>query len=368
MSEMLIFNPSRLTLARKRRGLTKTKLAALVGVELRSVSAYENGEFAPDEDRLQQVAQCLGFPKSFFYGDELEQLSPDVASFRAMSRMTASQRDMALGAGAIALLVRGWIEKRFELPSVNLPDLSREGDAEAAAESLRRHWGLGELPIKNTIHLLESKGVRVFSLSFDAAEVDAFSMWREDTPFMFLNTTKSAEHSRFDAAHELGHLVMHRHGAPQGQDAERQANTFASAFLMPRSSILANAPRLATVDHLIKLKKHWTVSVAALAYRLQMVGMLSDWHYRTLCKEISRRGFRTREPDEAHRETSQILAKVFASLREDKVSYGDIATDLRVFKQEIEQLVFGLAFVGLTGHSSLKGTNKENRHQFRVVG
>src|SRR5689334_2165703 len=102
---MLSFNPSRLTLARKCRGLTKTKLAELVGVEPRSASAYENGEFTPDDHRLEQLEKCLKFPKAFFFGDDLDELSPDVASFRALSRMTAGQRDMALGAGAIALLV-----------------------------------------------------------------------------------------------------------------------------------------------------------------------------------------------------------------------------------------------------------------------
>jgi Zn-dependent peptidase ImmA (M78 family) len=332
------------------------------------VSAYENGEFSPDEDRLQQIAECLQFPIVFFSGDDLGEISPDTASFRAMSKMKAGQRDMALGAGAIALLVNDWIEERFELPVANLPDLSRGGDPEAAAEALRRHWGLGELSIKNTVHLLESKGVRVFSLSLDAAEVDAFSMWRENTPFVFLNTKKSAEHSRFDATHELGHLVMHRHGSPQGQEAERQANMFASAFLMPRASVLANAPRLATVNHLIKLKKYWTVSVAALAYRLQTVGILTDWHFRTLFKEISHRGYRKQEPEGAHRETSQVLEKVFAALREDRVSHGDIAEDLRVSREAIEQLVFGLAIVGLTGSSSPSSSLNRNRHHLRVIG
>src|SRR5439155_17007878 len=124
-----------------------------------------------------------------------------------------------------------------------LPDLSKEGTPESAAISLRGMWGLGELAVKNIVHLLESRGVRIFSLAIDAREVDAFSMWRGTTPFIFLNTQKSSEHSRYDAAHELGHLVLHRHGEPQGQDAERQANEFASAFLMPLASVLAQAPR-----------------------------------------------------------------------------------------------------------------------------
>jgi DNA-binding XRE family transcriptional regulator len=41
-----VFNPSRLTVARKRRGLTKSELAARIDVEWRSVSGYEAGEYA----------------------------------------------------------------------------------------------------------------------------------------------------------------------------------------------------------------------------------------------------------------------------------------------------------------------------------
>lgn len=343
------FNPSRLTLARRRRGLKKSQLAMALGLDARTVSAYEAGEFAPDTPRLERMGEVLRFPAAFFLGEELEEPTPDIASFRAMSKMTAAKRDMALGAGALALALNEWIVARFELPQPDLPDLSREPDPEAAAMSLRRVWGLGELPVKNIVHLLESRGVRVYTLAVDALEVDAFSMWRDGTPFVFLNTQKSCEHSRFDAAHELGHLVMHRHGPPSGQQAEAEANAFASAFLMPRASVLAHSPRLASVDHLVQLKKMWTVSVAALAYRLHAVGALSDWHYRMLFIEIGKRGYRSAEPHEAPREVSALLAKVFAALREEGVTRQDIAEQLQILAEEIDQLVFGLALTSLPG-------------------
>ena len=324
------------------------RLAELIGVEPRSVSAYEKREFSPDTDKLQEISKVLRFPTSFFFGDDLKEPSPQSASFRALSRMTASQRGMAHGAGAIALLLNEWIEERFELPAVNLTDLSRgERDPEAAAAAIRQQWALGELPVKNMVHLLESKGVRVFSLSMDAVEVDAFSMWYDDKPFVFLNTLKSAEHGRFDAAHELAHLVLHRHGGPQGQEAEREAHAFAAAFLMPRASVLARPPRFATTDSLVKLKKDWIVSVAALAYRLHTVGILSEWHYRQLYIDMSSRGYRTSEPEGAPRETSQLLEKVFAALREEGVSKKEVAEQLHIFPEEIEQLVFGLTVTGL---------------------
>jgi len=361
------FNPSRLTLARRRRGLTMTRLAELIGVEPRSISAYENGEFPPDPQRRGQIARALRFPESFFAGDDLEQLSPDVASFRALSKMTAAKRDMALGAGTIALLLNKWIEERFELPQADLPDLSQQGDPEAAAASIRQLWGLGELPVKNMVHLLESRGVRVFSLAIDAREVDAFSMWHDRRPFIFLNTMKSAEHSRFDAAHELGHLVLHHHGEPQGQEAEREAHYFAAAFLMPRGSVLANAPRFATIDHLVRLKHYWTVSVAALAYRLHAVGVLSEWHYRQLCIEISKRGYRSKEPEGARRETSQVLVKVFAALRDDSLLKRDVAEQLHITPEEIEQLVFGLAVTSLTGSTASGAVAGKRRGHLHAV-
>lgn len=367
MSADGLFNPSRLTLARKRRGLTMTKLAAQVGLELRSISAYEKGEFKPEPERLAAVAQVLRFPEAFFFGDDLDEPTPDVASFRSLSKMTAGQRDTALGSGAVALMLNDWIEARFDLPRAELPDLSREASPEAAAQELRRAWGIGELPIKNMVHLLEAKGVRVFSLAIDAAEVDAFSMWRQSTPFVFLNTKKSAEHGRFDAAHELGHLVLHRHGSPQGREAEQEANAFASAFLMPRASLLAQAPHVPTLEHLIKLKKIWSVSVAALTYRLHTVGAISDWHYQTLFVELSSRGYRKKEPDEGQRETSQVLQKVFAALREEGILKAHIARELCIPTDELDQLVFGLALTGLSGSSRAGTAGRAKGSHLRVV-
>ncbi len=363
----VLFNPSRLTLARKRRGLTMLKLASLIGVEPRSLSAYENGEFRPEHDRLAELAKALCFPQTFFFGDDLDEPTPDIASFRALSKMTASQRDTALGAGAMALMLNNWIEARFELPHAELPDLSREASPEAAAQTLRYLWGIGEWPIKNVVHLLESKGVRVFSLSLDTADVDAFSLWRQCTPFIFLNTRKSAEHGRFDAAHELGHLVLHRHGSPQGRAAEKEANAFASAFLMPRANLLTQAPRLTGLAPLMPLKKLWGVSLAALVYRLHKIGVISHWHYQTLYVELSSRGYRKKEPYEGQRETSQVLQKVFAALRREGVTKREIARDLCIPEEELEQLIFGLTIMGLEGAGKFSGCSGPRNATLRIV-
>jgi Zn-dependent peptidase ImmA (M78 family)/DNA-binding XRE family transcriptional regulator len=361
-----MFNPSRLSLARKRRGMNKIRVAGLVGVTPRSISAYESGDMVPSTETVDRLATVLRFPAGFFFGGDLDAPLPETASFRSMSRMTAAQRDAALGAGAIAFLLNEWIEARFDLPAPDLLDLRGE-DPEAAAMALRRHWGLGELPIRNMVHLLEAKGVRVYSLAEHAVEVDAFSLWRGNTPFLFLNTLKSAEHGRLDAAHELGHLVLHRHGGPRGQDAEKQAQTFGSAFLMPRGSVLSIAPQLATMNHILQLKKRWIVSAAALIYRLHAIGMLSEWHYRTLMVEASARGFRKKEPEGAQRETSQVLAQVFATLRDEGVSKADVAWALHLEPDEINRLVFGLMLTGMSGAASNDVLRTKPRGRLHLV-
>src|SRR5260370_30141000 len=121
MSAVGVFNPSRLTWARRRRGMTKTRLAAAVGVDLRSVSAYETGEFSPDRDRLDQVARALKFPQGFFFGYDLEQPALYTARFRSLSKKTAGQSDTALGSSPGALLLHAWIEASFSLAAPDTP-------------------------------------------------------------------------------------------------------------------------------------------------------------------------------------------------------------------------------------------------------
>lgn len=251
------------------------------------------------------------------------------------------------------MALHDWISERFRLPPQNVPNLGPGLDAETAAQIVRAEWKLGEKPLPNLVHLLEAHGVRVFSLAQDAREVDAFSLWHSAQPFMFLNTKKSAERSRFDAAHELGHLVMHwHHEVPQGNQAEQEANRFAAAFLMPAESLLASIPRVPTLQDLIKLKKRWKVSVAALTHRLYELKWLTPWQYRTFYVEISDRGYRADEPQPMQRETSQILNRVFTALRREGITKTDIAAALHIYQPDLDALVFGLAMLPVEGNGT----------------
>jgi len=200
----------------------------------------------------------------------------------------------------------------------------------------------------------------------ETGDIDAFSLWRETTPFVFLNTMKSAEHSRFEAAHELGHLVLHRKVGSHGKTAEQEANQFASAFLMPQGSILGRAPMLPNLNVLIELKKQWIVSVAALAYRLHGLKLIRDWHYRSLCVEISQLGYRKSEPEGAPPEMSMVLGKVFRILRNEGITKADVARELNYNVEDLDKAIFGLVMTGLQGGGP-SGVRETNERSIRLV-
>lgn len=338
-----MFNPKRLSLARKRRRLTAKRFAELLGMSPVTVSRLERASNEPEEATVAAIGRVLEFPTAFFYGDDIDELPSQAASFRSLSAMTARERDAALAAGSLAYLLSDWVSERFNLPAPDLLDLSHERDPDDASRTMREHWGLGEQPIPNMVKLLEAKGVRVFSLAESTKNVDAFSCWRGGVPYIFLNTFKSAEHSRFDAAHELGHLVMHRHGGPrQGRNAEAEANRFASCFLMPTVDVAARVRHVNRLDDLIRAKKRWGVSAAALAYRLHKMGYISDWNYRSFCIEMNRRGYRTSEPDGLEPEHSIIWQKVLGELWGERLTKDHIAAELELPAGEIDNLIFGL--------------------------
>lgn len=317
-------------------------LAELARIAPVTLSRIVNGKQSPDEKTIERLVEVLRFPREFFFAGEIDTIDVSAASFRSLKSITARERDAAVAAGSLAHLINDWITARFNLPLPDIMDLSDAKDPSVAARVLRQDWSIGEKPIGNMIKLLETKGVRVFSLAENTRNVDAFSCWRNDEPYIFLNTFKSAERSRYDAAHELGHLVLHKHGGPkQGRNAEFEANLFASAFLLPHADVVSTIPYVTSLNDLIRAKKRWGVSVAALAYRLHAMDIISDWQYRTLCIQINRR-YGNQEPDGLPQERSAVWQMILTELWREGISRNQIASQLHIPHDEMENLLFGL--------------------------
>ena len=327
--------------------MSKKGLADCIGVTPNTVLRYEGGEITPSDESLEKIAACLQFPKAFFDGHEIDEPRRDNASFRGMASKSARIMGAALASGAIAFMLDDWIAKTYNRSEPDILDL--QGVApHTAAMLLRQHWRLGDKPIANVIHLLELKGVRVFSLAENTKEVDAFSLWRDDVPYVFLNRFKSSERSRYDAAHELAHLCLHKHGGANteyvGDDLEKEANAFAGAFLMPETDVRAICNRpLYGVNDLVEYKKRWRVSASALNYRLRELQMISEGKATSNYVELSRRGWLKSEPNGIAREQSSVLQDITNDLNSQGITKTKIAAEIMVPPSEVEALLFGLA-------------------------
>ncbi len=142
--------------------------------------------------------------------------------------------------------------------------------------------------------------------------------------------------SRFDASHELGHLVMHAVAKPGDRVVERQAQDFASCFLLPREAVVAAFPaRLDSAGwaRLAQIKQHWGVSMAATLYRARALGLMTQEAHRNAMKYMSAKGWRTTEPGDREMGRPEATLLLERALRRAEVEAGMTVEDVLIAAQ-----------------------------------
>lgn len=358
-------DPERIRIARMRRGMTKVELGNRLSVTSRTVTKYETGG-APTA-AAEPLSDALGFPAAYFERADPPALAATDVRFRAARRATARERDAAVAAGISGVEVDRWISTRFVLPGVDLQSFVGD-EPRTAARLLRGIWGLGTKPLPNLVQLCESRGVRVYSLPPFADAVDAYSIWNEGVPYVFLARSKTPERIRFDLAHEIGHLVLHGDEGGETTAQEREADTFASEFLMPSASVIEYLRHNPSIDELLAVRNSFKVSAMAMAFAAHKSGRMTDWAYRQSCIELSQRGFRKSEPGGMpNYEMSRVFPQVLNAGRTS--SARTIASDLELPLEDIHALTFGVELreAQLTEVTSDTGRRPPTVRHLRVV-
>lgn len=346
-------------MARAIRQMTATDLASAASISAPWISQIENVKKTPGPELVRELARVLNFPVEFFYRPVKSQPPSDAFHFRATSKLAKKDEATARSLSTLAIELSDWIEATYHSPAPAVPevqDLIGSDDElapEQAAEAVRGAWGLGVAPIKNLLQLLESKGAKVYSAGGPLQAIDAFSFRHGATPVIFLNIHKSAERLRFDLAHELGHLVMHGGSlnVEPGKEKEQAANDFASSFLMPRSDVIgAIHGNNLMLEDVLMLKRRWRVSAMALNLRAHRLGVISDWTYSTLAKQLSMAGFRRGEPgSDLRAESSSLLTQVMSDMRSRGQGFSELARLLDVRAQDVQDLMLGIVTFAIQG-------------------
>jgi len=371
------FIGARLSQARRARAITAADLGDITNVSSQSISKYENGHQTPRRDVVGRFVSVLHFPTQFFFRpvDETDQKP-------VFFRSKLSAQTIALDRAKVRLEwmkeVVDYLNEFFDFPELDLPHSQLNNadplnltsdDIERLANSVRSYWGIGGGPMTNCLEHIEESGILVSRIHVRAEKVDAFSQWsdRFGIPLMVLSLDKaSAVRQRFDALHELFHILAHKNVTSSQLNnratyklLENQANMFASYMLLPETDFLDElySP---TLDGMLSMKERWGVSVGAMIMRCKSLDLLDDASVKRMWMNYTRRGWRKGEPFDGKTEKEQpyLIKRSFEMLIEEGVKTQDeLTSDLPYPLEDLEEIA-GLPSGSLGSSSRIRAEPK----------
>ncbi len=329
------FQSERLKQLRLTFGLTQTALAEMVGRASGNISKWEKGIQIPEADAFQRLCEVFGVSENWLLEEKVVANENTPFFFRSQVSATANAREIAEVRLEWLQDISYKLQESLEFVTVNVPHLEESNcllisveEIERMATECRKAWGLGIAPIPNVVQVLENAGIVCARTALGHLKMDGVSNWHEldQRPYVLLIADKAnGIRNRFDAAHELGHIVLHRHISKEQYEAnydllELQAHRFASAFLLPAESFLREI-RWPTLDTLLALKPRWKVSVAAMVRRCSDLEIINDTTTTRLWKARSARGWVKGEPMDGDYdfESPLVIARGVKMLVENKV-------------------------------------------------
>jgi len=378
------FNGERLKSARLFRRMTIAELAEITDISKQAISQFENKKTEPRAETLFSLSNALGFPRQYFY----QEIKSDVVSgdtyFRSLASMTNKDRmEQIERVNNLIAIYRG-ISEFIEFPDINLYQVPEDfdlDDIEGLAINVREHWGLGKSCIKNIIDVMERNGIIVYSVHTDNKKIDAYSRVERidgsSYAIVVLGDDKEDPYRRnFSAAHELGHLLLddfynlEEMSRVDYKAMEDKMNYFAGALLVPADVYRLDLQtfRKTELSHYLHLKQKYGVSAAALIFRARQLNEITQSQYQYLMRQISIKGYRTREP--ISNETQKIEPRYIKEamkmiVEEDKTTSAEFIEVLTrqgtTLSSDIIENVLGLE----EGYMSLNDTKFENIVLFR---
>lgn len=339
-------NPERITYGRELRGLTKKALAKMIDKTASALTQYEVG-LKPSIDTFYRISEALHLPLSFFSVEKEVDLPPPALEefhFRARASATQAMKTKSRRyAESVIAIYRFLEEYGVEFPKENVTPVQKEADGldvPAVAALARKLWGLGELPVRDLFPLLETNGIFIVLLDQEYNALEACATWFGDRPCIMLahkHFEEAASRIHFDLSHELGHLILHDESFAETVK-EPQAHEFASAFLMPAENFLQDSPQRWNLELFLDVKNKWRVSIQAALRRARDLGIISDASYRWGMIDLSKQGFRVKEPGEFVSGQPSLLAQAI-KLVKDSLTLDELAAGVFMYPDEVENLL-----------------------------
>lgn len=298
---------ARVSAARRRAGLTGTDLGAAVGLRKDQISKIESGKRRLDVGELPGIAAALGVTVRHLVGQPER---PGLAMAARLAVGTGPDATRAARRRARQLLelddllgqVAGMPPARPSSAGAAVLELARTAftvrpGAKAAAQTqglelaelTRRELDLGSDALGDLAALFEQHFAVDVALSPLGTDADGLCVHIGRSALILASSDFSDGHLRFTLAHELAHHLLSdprevieeaEHDMFANSAAEWRANAFAAHLIMPERGIrsvlewLGETSGVLSERAIVALMEHFGVSMAALVYQLNVIGVI----------------------------------------------------------------------------------------------
>ncbi len=334
------------------RGLSQEQLAKQLDITRQAISNCEKNNINLNINNLLKMSEALELPLSFFYKSPVDD-NEQIIFFRSKDIPKKTRDQLKEEINVFDKEIVRYFENYIQFPTINLPNLKEILGEEVcnykketiikACKEIRKYWNIGDKPIDNLAYLLQLNGFIISKQYINQNKTDGFSQRIGDKSYIFVSANKEcAVRTRFDLAHELGHLVLHnRLGKEDVEEKviEKDADFFASEFLYP-SDVFLNEIQDYSIgfDRFIELKEKWKISIQAIVRKCKDLELISDDKYIYFQKRISYNKWRKNEPldNRIVAEEPRLFEDIIELLLENSViTKKDILMDISLEKKDI---------------------------------
>lgn len=293
---------------RKLSGFSQEEIAEKAKLSRAAYISIEQAKSEPRVSTLDNIASALKVNMQ-----AIIEPAPELKSLRFRSQKSLSQKEK---------LIREDVINKFAFKLADIRNLEemlncRKDFALAELRLNRKHFTDEELrtlalkvrselnicegdPISDLSSALESAGIIISALDFEMPDSFGFSLSEDDYgPAIGVNDAKdiSVERKIFTIAHELAHILLHSNSfnvkeLGENEQEEKEANIFASYFLMPRKSFMSiwkESRGLNSNERVFYVKRIFKVSYKTILYRLIQEGIADNSIWQTFDMEYKRK-------------------------------------------------------------------------------
>jgi Zn-dependent peptidase ImmA (M78 family)/DNA-binding XRE family transcriptional regulator len=259
-------------------------------------NAIEQGKADPRSETLHRIADAMGVSIKDLFLD-----LPQLHSVRFRMNK-ATERKKKIREQEIIKIAQ-WLNNYNYLEEIiknrkeyKLAHL-KTSDPIKLAEKVREKLGIEKHePINDISEVINNAGIKLHLANIPIDDFFGLSIGAQDGgPAISVNVAKgiSIERQIFTAAHEMAHLMLHKDSYKgdlfeDDEKEEKEANVFASHFLMPGDEFIKVMERnkgLFWVDAILNVKRYFKVSYKTVLMRLMDIHMADASIFRKFAIE-----------------------------------------------------------------------------------